>query len=198
MSITRFQNASSIAASSDVGYTPAFAARMSIRPCSLITRAAIASTEDRSVTSVRPRAGRGTCPELCSRFAGAISVDVRDHHPSPFRGEHRCDAVSDALRASGHDRDLSVSCCIPANIISPPMQRFSESDAKYSYSPGHEWIGTVELGEQFEVESVEGWSNYFRDPADFTPESHAQAEAQKWAVVGRSRSQVPSATAPLR
>ena len=64
------------------------------------------------------------------------------------------------------------------------MQRFSESDAKYSYSPGHESIGTVEAGERFEVESVEGWSNYFRDPADFTPESHAEAEAQKWAVVG--------------
>ena len=64
------------------------------------------------------------------------------------------------------------------------MQRFSESDAKYSYSPDHESIGTVEPGERFEVESVEGWSNYFRDPSDFTPESHAQAEAQKWAVVG--------------
>src|SRR6266851_555443 len=64
------------------------------------------------------------------------------------------------------------------------MQRFSASDAKYAYSPDHASIGTVEPGEWFEVESVEGWSNYFRDPSDFTPERLAQAEAQKWAVVG--------------
>jgi amidase len=64
------------------------------------------------------------------------------------------------------------------------MQRFSASDAKYAYSPDHVSIGSVEPGERFEVESVEGWSNYFRDPSDFTHERHAQAEAQKWAVVG--------------
>ncbi|HEX4525351.1 MAG TPA: acetamidase/formamidase family protein [Gaiellaceae bacterium] len=64
------------------------------------------------------------------------------------------------------------------------MQRFSASDAKYAYSPDHASIGAVEPGEWFEVESVEGWSNYFRDPSDFTSERHAQAEAQKWAVVG--------------
>jgi amidase len=64
------------------------------------------------------------------------------------------------------------------------MQRFSASDAKYAYSPEHASIGTVEPGELFEVESVEGWSNYFRDPSDFTLERHAQAEARKWAVVG--------------
>ncbi len=64
------------------------------------------------------------------------------------------------------------------------MQRFSASDAKYAYSQGHASIGTVEPGEVFEVESVEGWSNYFRAPSDFTPERHAQAEAEKWAVVG--------------
>ena len=64
------------------------------------------------------------------------------------------------------------------------MQRFPESDAKYAYNANHTSIGTVESGERFEVESVEGWSNYFRDPSDFTHESHAQAEARKWAVVG--------------
>jgi acetamidase/formamidase len=64
------------------------------------------------------------------------------------------------------------------------MQRFSASDAKYAYSPDHASIGTVEPGERFEVESVEGWSNYFRDPSDFTAERHAQAEREKWAVVG--------------
>jgi acetamidase/formamidase len=45
-------------------------------------------------------------------------------------------------------------------------------------------IGTVQPGEVFEVESVEGYSGYFRKPEDFTPESYAQAEAVKWAVVG--------------
>jgi len=64
------------------------------------------------------------------------------------------------------------------------VQRFLASDAKYSYSPDHPSIGTVEAGELFEVESVEGWSEYFRAPSDFTPERHAEAEARKWAVTG--------------
>src|SRR6266852_1615503 len=64
------------------------------------------------------------------------------------------------------------------------MQRFSASDAKYAYSPDHASIGTVEAGERFEVESVEGFSGYFRDPSDFTPEVYAEAEAHKWAVTG--------------
>ena len=64
------------------------------------------------------------------------------------------------------------------------MQRFPESDAKYAYSPEHASIGTVQPGEVFEVESVEGYSGYFRSPEDFTPESYAAAEAVKWAVVG--------------
>lgn len=64
------------------------------------------------------------------------------------------------------------------------MQRFLASDAKYAYSPDHASIGTVEAGERFEVESVEGWSEYFRAPSDFTPERHAEAEVHKWAVVG--------------
>jgi amidase len=64
------------------------------------------------------------------------------------------------------------------------MQRFSASDAKYAYSPDHAPIGTVQPGERFEVESVEGFSGYFRAPSDFTPEVYAQAEAVKWAVTG--------------
>ena len=64
------------------------------------------------------------------------------------------------------------------------MQRFSASDAKYAYSPDHASIGTVEAGERFEVESVEGFSGYFRAPSDFTPEVYAEAEAHKWAVTG--------------
>src|SRR5712691_9663476 len=64
------------------------------------------------------------------------------------------------------------------------MQRFLASDAKYAYSPDHASIGTVEPGERFEVESVEGFSGYFRSPSDFTPEVYAEAEAHKWAVTG--------------
>ncbi len=64
------------------------------------------------------------------------------------------------------------------------MQRFPASDAKYAYSPEHASIGTVQPGEVFEVESVEGWSGYFHSPSDFTPERHAEAEAHKWAVTG--------------
>jgi len=64
------------------------------------------------------------------------------------------------------------------------MQRFPESDAKYAYSPAHAPIGTVHPGEVFQVESVEGYSGYFRSPSDFNEESYAAAEAQKWAVVG--------------
>ena len=64
------------------------------------------------------------------------------------------------------------------------MQRFSENDAKYAYSAEHESIGTVQPGERFEVESVEGFSGYFGAPSDFTPELYAEAEAHKWAVTG--------------
>jgi amidase len=64
------------------------------------------------------------------------------------------------------------------------VQRFPESDAKYAYSAAHASIGTVQPGEVFEVESVEGYSGYFRSPEDFTAESYAAAEAHKWAVVG--------------
>jgi len=64
------------------------------------------------------------------------------------------------------------------------MQRFPESDAKYAYSPAHPSIGTVQPGEVFQVESVEGYSGYFRSAEDFNEESYAAAEAHKWAVVG--------------
>src|SRR5262245_13327668 len=64
------------------------------------------------------------------------------------------------------------------------MQRFSARDAKYAYSSEHASIGTVQPGERFEVESVEGFSGYFRTPSDFTPEVYAEAEAHKWAVTG--------------
>ena len=64
------------------------------------------------------------------------------------------------------------------------MQRFLARDAKFSYSPGHAAIGTVQPGEQFEVESVEGFYNSFASASDFTPERYAEAEKLKWAVTG--------------
>jgi amidase len=64
------------------------------------------------------------------------------------------------------------------------MQRFLARDAKFSYSPDHASIGTVQPGETFEVESVEGFYNSFSSPADFTPERYAEAEKLKWAVTG--------------
>jgi amidase len=64
------------------------------------------------------------------------------------------------------------------------MQRFLARDAKYSYSPGHASVGTVQPGERFEVESVEGFGNEFSSPADFSAERYARAETLKWAVTG--------------
>lgn len=64
------------------------------------------------------------------------------------------------------------------------MKRFGAADATYAYSAEHAHIGTVEPGEVFEVECVEGWSSYFRRPEDFTPETYAAADAVKWAVTG--------------
>jgi amidase len=64
------------------------------------------------------------------------------------------------------------------------VQRFPESTAKYAYSPDHASIGTVQPGELFEVESVEGFGNQFASADEFTPERYAVAEALKWAVVG--------------
>jgi acetamidase/formamidase len=64
------------------------------------------------------------------------------------------------------------------------MQRFLASDAKYSYSPDHPSVGTVQPGEPFEVESVEGFGNEFSSASDFTPERYARAETLKWAVTG--------------
>jgi amidase len=64
------------------------------------------------------------------------------------------------------------------------MQRFLARDSKFAYSPEHASIGTVQPGERFEVESVEGFYNTFSAPSDFTSEAYAFAEAHKWAVTG--------------
>src|ERR1044072_7030855 len=62
------------------------------------------------------------------------------------------------------------------------MQRFDAAPPRYSYSAEHAMIGTVAAGERFEVESVEGFSNYFRSASDFTPERYALAEDVRGAV----------------
>ncbi|MDX6377369.1 MAG: amidase, partial [Gaiellaceae bacterium] len=64
------------------------------------------------------------------------------------------------------------------------MQHFTSAGHKYAYSPHHDPIGTVQPGETFTVDAVEGWSNYFRSPEDFTPGTYHAAEAVKWAVTG--------------
>jgi acetamidase/formamidase len=64
------------------------------------------------------------------------------------------------------------------------MQRFRAEDAKYAYSSDHASLGTVQPGEPFEVECVEGFGNSFSSPDDFTPERYAVAETLKWAVTG--------------
>jgi amidase len=64
------------------------------------------------------------------------------------------------------------------------MKRFLAADAKYSYSPDHPSIGSVESGETFQVEAVEGFGNEFSSPSDFSSERYAKAETLKWAVTG--------------
>jgi amidase len=64
------------------------------------------------------------------------------------------------------------------------MRRFVEGDAKYAYSPHQPAIGTVQPGEKFAVECVEGFGNQFSSASDFTPERYAHAETLKWAVTG--------------
>jgi hypothetical protein len=55
------------------------------------------------------------------------------------------------------------------------MQRFRAEGAKYAYSSDHASLGTVQPGEPFEVECVEGFGNSFSSPDDFTPERYASA-----------------------
>ena len=64
------------------------------------------------------------------------------------------------------------------------MQRFAADDIKYAYSPHHAFVGTVQPGETFAVECVEGWSNFFREPEDLTPRPTTPRRPLKWAMVG--------------
>src|SRR3954467_2958288 len=161
---------------------PAFAATMSMRPSSSVTRIAIASTVERSVTSAA----------IASPPSSVAVVAAGSRSPSTITTNAPSAASTEAIprpiprAAPVTTATWSVRACIGRpNILAPrAMQRFPESDAKYSYSPEHASIGTVQPGEHFEVESVEGFSGYFRAASDFTPELYAVAEAQKWAVTG--------------
>jgi acetamidase/formamidase len=62
------------------------------------------------------------------------------------------------------------------------MQRFTAHT--YAYSAAHSPIGSVEPGERFAVECVEGFGSTFSSAADFSPATYAVAEALKWAVTG--------------
>jgi amidase len=64
------------------------------------------------------------------------------------------------------------------------VQRFTVDQATYAYSASHPSIGSVEPGERFSVECVEGFGNTFSSAADFSAESYAIAETLKWAVTG--------------
>src|SRR3954449_466297 len=155
---------------------------MSMRPRSPTTRAAIDSTETLSVTSaataVAPSSAAVAAPSSASTSTMTTCAPSAARTEAIPRPIPRAPPVTTAT--------WSVRACTGARIYSPsrPMQRFPESDAKYAYSSEHVSIGTVQPGEVFEVESVEGYSGYFRAPEDFTPESYARAEAVKWAVVG--------------
>src|SRR5262249_43645074 len=117
---------------------------------------------------------------------GRRAVDVDNGHARTLGGEDRGDPAADAARGAGDHGDLARQILHrrPNILALRTMQRFPESDAKYAYSPEHASIGSVEPGEVFEVESVEGYSGYFRSPEDFDEDSYAAAEAHKWAVVG--------------
>jgi len=64
------------------------------------------------------------------------------------------------------------------------MQRFSLRHTTYEYSVEHEPIGTVRANERFLVECIDTWSQYFRQPSDFSSENRAAARALQWAVTG--------------
>jgi amidase len=64
------------------------------------------------------------------------------------------------------------------------MQTFEPDDIKYTYSPEHVPIGTVEAGESFAVITADGFTGRYDDPADFTPETAAWVEENLNGVTG--------------
>ncbi len=68
--------------------------------------------------------------------------------------------------------------------LAPRCSASSRATRSSPTAPDHASIGTVQPGETFEVESVEGFYNSFASASDFTPERYAEAEKLKWAVTG--------------
>ena len=64
------------------------------------------------------------------------------------------------------------------------MQTFEPEDIKYTYSPEHAPIGTVEAGESFTVITADGFTGRYDDPANFTPETAAWVEENLDGVTG--------------
>ena len=64
------------------------------------------------------------------------------------------------------------------------MQTFDPDKIKYTYSPEHAPIGTVEAGESFTVTTADGFTGRYDDPADFTPETAAWVEEDLDGVTG--------------
>ena len=64
------------------------------------------------------------------------------------------------------------------------MQTFEPDDIKYTYSPEHNPIGTVEAGESFTVMTADGFTGRYDDPADFSPETAAWVEDNLDGVTG--------------
>lgn len=64
------------------------------------------------------------------------------------------------------------------------MQTFDPDEIKYTYSPEHAPIGTVEAGESFTVTTADGFTGRYDDPADFTLETAAWVEENLDGVTG--------------
>jgi amidase len=64
------------------------------------------------------------------------------------------------------------------------MQTFQPEEIKYTYSPDHTPIGTVEAGESFTVITADGFTGRYNDPANFTPETAAWVEENLDGVTG--------------
>jgi amidase len=64
------------------------------------------------------------------------------------------------------------------------MQTFEPEDIKYTYSPEHTPIGTVQAGEPFTVITADGFTGRYDDPANFTPETAAWVEENLDGVTG--------------
>jgi amidase len=64
------------------------------------------------------------------------------------------------------------------------VQHFPADSLKYVYSPEHEPVGTVDPGERFVVDTEDGFTGLFRDPANWNEETAAWAEDNLNPVTG--------------